>query len=200
MITRRGFIAASAALMVAPSGSAWALDETQARDFIATVVERLLSLIRADDPIEQKRLALRELLEETAALRTIARFSLGRPWRELSDAQRDEYVEIFTSYISRNYVRRFADYAGETVEVRSAVNEGPKKGVFVTSNVERLGAEPLVVEWRVVEKDGKPLIVDIYVEGVSLLLTQREEFDSLLDQNGGDVLKFMDELRQLAEA
>lgn len=194
--TRRTVLISAFAAFLTFGGSARALDEDRAMSFITDVVERLITLIQADQSVANKQAAFRMLLEDTAAMPEIARYALGRPWRELSDAERVEYDDLFATYISRNYVQRFDDYAGENVQVTSAVDEG-QKGVFVDSEVRRPGAEPLTVEWRVIERDGRPQIVDIYVEGVSLLVTQREEFNSLMDRNGGDVRKFISELRTL---
>ncbi|MEO1329092.1 MAG: ABC transporter substrate-binding protein [Pseudomonadota bacterium] len=197
--TRRAAIAAlffgSLALAAPHTASA---DETDAaKALVTSTAERLVALIRADQPIEQKRVAFRDLMNETAAMPQIARYALGRPWRKMSDEQKAEYLDLFPAYLSKIYTKRFNDYAGETLEVVGAEARGDK-GVFVNTQVVRAGAEPLEVIWRVQDKAGSPQITDINIEGISLLITQREDFQGQLQQSNGDVAAFLDRLRSLA--
>lgn len=167
-----------------------ALDVDGAKSFAQTTADRLLSLIREERPVEEKRADFKALLQDVAALPQIARFAVGSPWDSMSDAQKAAYEIAFAEYLSKIYVRRFDDYKGEGMTIVDAEDRG-KKGVLVNTQVEAPGAEPLSVIWRVTDRFGGVKLLDLNVEGVSMLVTQRDEFAGMLDRVGGDIDQFI---------
>lgn len=198
LFSRRAVLTASVvgAFALATPFGAKAADTETAKKLVSETAQRLVALIQSADPIEQKRTAFKNLMNESAAMPQIARYALGRPWRKMTDQQKAEYLELFPDYLAKIYTKRFNDYAGEQLQVVGAESQG-ESGVFVNTLVVRPGAEPLEVVWRVQDKAGPHQITDINIEGISLLVTQREDFKGQLEQTNGDVAAFLQRLRSL---
>jgi len=94
------------------------------------------------------------------------------------------------------YASRFGEYNGETFEVVSHRVDG-KSDFLVNSFVKGLsGGAPLKIDWRVRNKDGNMKVIDVIVEGVSMTLTQRSDFASVIQRGGGDVEALLEHLRK----
>lgn len=129
----------------------------------------------------------RKLMRDSFNLKKIARFVLGRNWRMASKEERKEYLALFESLVIKTYSDRFALYTGEGFIVVSAKKEG-KKDYVVNSHITRPnGAPATTVAWRVRNKKGKMGILDVMVEGVSMSVTQRQEYSSIIQRNGGSI-------------
>ena len=128
----------------------------------------------------------------------IARFVLGRYWRLATPAQQQEFVRVFTDYIAVAYSNRLSEYSGETLRV---VGSRPAPdGALVSSEIVRPnGQPPAHVEWLLTPQGGAYKISDVIVEGVSMAVTQRSEFASVIQRNGGQVQGLIMALRQKTE-
>ena len=93
------------------------------------------------------------------------------------------------------YANRFVDYAGETFKITGATPAGDSD-TMVSTQVVRPSGPPVNVEWRVRSRDGSHKIIDVVVEGVSMGVTQRSEFASVIQSNGGRIAGLIDALRQ----
>ncbi len=203
-MSRRRVLAAvfSAAIMAGGpwaglwSGAARAVETEAATSFVEGAADELLTLIKSDKTIDAKQTEFRTLIEKFVAFRDVARIALGRDWKGIDDAQRDRYVDAFLNYLSTTYARRFNEYGGEKLELLESQDAG-RKGVMVKTRIAGRpgGAEPVAVDWRIMDRNGPLQLFDIYVEGVSLLITQQSEFSQFLDQNGGDVEKLISNLQ-----
>ena len=178
-------LSASALVLAAPL-PAFAGDVNAARGHVERFAARLIKIVDSNDSISAKRAAFRRALNRDAAVRDMARVAIGRIWRSMSAGQRDRYTRAFIDYISTSYSKRFEEFRGRSVELGKASDEGEDFGVRVRS-VLKGGAEPIDLDWRVVELRGRPKVFDVYVEGASLLVTQKSEFEGILDSNGDDI-------------
>jgi phospholipid transport system substrate-binding protein len=116
----------------------------------------------------------------------IGRFVLGRYWRTATDAQKAEFLKLFEDMIVKTYNNRFTEYKGEQFAVIGT--RADHDSAMVTANIAQPnGRPPIKVEWRVLNEDGKPKIVDVVIEGVSMSVTQQQEFGSVIQRNGGQV-------------
>lgn len=159
----------------------------KAFDFIKSIADRGLGLLADKKMEEEKRKAeFRKLLHDSFDMKTIGRFALGRFWKTSSDAQRSEYLSLFENMIVDVYSRRFSDYNGQKLNVLKATPDGEKDAVVNSVIVPNEGPE-VKVDWRVREKDGQYRVVDIIVEGVSMSLTQRSDFASVIQRGGGSI-------------
>lgn len=143
----------------------------------------------------ERKARMRRMMDEYFFVPGIAQWVMGRFWRQATDEQRDEYVELYEDLMIETYVDRFATYKGETLEVtKTDVRDG--KDAIVTSTLLRPEInETIQIDWRVRASQGQYKIIDIMVEGVSMGQTQRSEFASAIKSNGGDIGKFLEDLR-----
>ena len=141
----------------------------------------------------------RQLFSEDFDVPGIARFVLGRYWRIATEQQQQEFVKVFADYIALAYSNRLAEYTGESLHVTGS--RPAPDGSLVTSEIVRPnGAPPAKVDWQLTQHDGAYKISDVIVEGVSMAVTQRSEFASVIQRNGGQVQGLITALRQKTEA
>ena len=159
-----------------------------AENFVDSMAGRAIAFL-GDDKISaaQKRGSFKKLLEDSFDMATIGRFALGTYWKSATEAQRAEYQRQFKAMVVTVYSERFTEYTDQTFRTTGARAEG-KKDVLVSSVIESAsGQNPVRVDWRVRNKGGSYKIVDVIVEGVSMSLTQRSDFSSVIQSGGGDV-------------
>jgi len=194
-MTRRSLIArlmtaaAAALALAAAAPAAQALDLDQAKTFVGTVAEKgIEDVVQADVPQDQKIERFRDLFTTYFDVPSIARFVLGRHWRQASPAEQERFIELFREVNVYTWARRFKDYSGEQLTIAGVQPDGDK-GAFVDTLVEQTGGQqPLSVRWRLRERDGGPMgmqVVDLVVEGVSMAITYRSEYASIIQNNGG---------------
>jgi phospholipid transport system substrate-binding protein len=97
--------------------------------------------------------------------------------------------------IVETYARRFSEYSGQTFGITGARPEG-ERDVKVQSEIRRPDGPPVAVTWRVRDRGGSFEIVDVEVEGVSMGVTQRNEFSAVIQRNGGSIDALLDAMRQ----
>lgn len=142
---------------------------------------------------------VRDILRTNFDIATIGRFALGPYWKEASEAQRHEYMDLFEDMIVQTYTTRFEDYSGQTLKVESSSSSGDKDFI-VTSQVVQKDGPPVNLEWRVRSKDGALRIVDVVVEGISMSVTQRSDFTAVVQRGGGNVDALLKSLRERKSA
>lgn len=182
------------ALGVMRSHPALALDAGAAEDHIESTVRELLDIVQGSGDARAKAGQLRAVMENRAAMPQIARFAAGTAWRDMNEAQQAGYSDAFAHFLSTVYARRFQGYAGEQISVSGVVDES-RKGSLVRSTVTQAAGAPIVVEWLVTDRPGRVVIADIVIEGVSLLLTQRDEVAGILQAHGGNIDNLIADLK-----
>jgi phospholipid transport system substrate-binding protein len=127
----------------------------------------------------------RDLLVSNFDMAWISHFVLGRYWNPASEQDRQQFQKLFTEYVVRSYGQRFAEYSGETVKVTGARAAGEADTLVRSEIIGPKGGDPTKVDWRVRKEDQGFRIVDVNVEGVSMVVTQREEFGTVMQRQGG---------------
>ncbi len=159
-------------------------DVTEASRFIQDLGDKAIRILRQpEQSLADREAALRDLLREGFALPLIARFSLGRHWRRATQDQRSDYQHLFGEYILKTYAKRLGGYSGESLSVVRTVPAG-KRDIIVDTRIDRPSGPSLVAGWRVRMIGTELKIIDIVVGGVSMALTQRQEFDSVVKSRG----------------
>jgi phospholipid transport system substrate-binding protein len=173
-------------LVLGGLGPARAEAAADAAGFINDLVGQAIKTLDNKQLSEQDRVnRFRTLLVEDFDMPLIARFVIGRYWAEASDQDKQQFQKLFQEYVVRAYAQRFSEYNGETVKVIGS-RKASETSTLVQSHVLRPnGAPPAKVDWRVRKGDGGFKVVDVDVEGVSMVLTQREEFGSVMQRSGG---------------
>lgn len=142
----------------------------------------------------------RGLFDQYFAVDAIARWVLGRYWRQASPEQQAEYRRLFEDLITYGYVKRFREYAGQSMQVTGALAIADNT-VIVNSQVESTsGGQPVAVDWRVGTRDGTYLVTDVVVANVSLAQTWRSDFASTIQQNNDSIEAFLQTLRERVAA
>ena len=144
-------------------------------------------------PQADRQARFRTLLDEHFDIPAIAKFTLGRYWRTATDEQRAEFRQLFEDFIVQSYSTRFSEYHGEAFQVVGSATD--ERGLtIVRSKIDMPSAEDIRVDWHLRAAGDGFAIVDIVVEGVSMAVTQRSEFASVIQSRGG-IAGLLDALR-----
>ena len=161
----------------------------RAEDFIGTLSAKAIELVSNEEvSLDAKRSSFAALLNDGFDMRWIGQFVLGRNWNLATPEQRIEYLDLFEKIIVFTYSKRFNDYSGQQVKV-TGHQLGKKKYVFVKSQFFdplRAGSS-INVTWRLLPRDESFKIVDVVIEGVSMGVSQRNEYNSVIQRNGGKI-------------
>ena len=155
--------------------------------FVSETGARVLSSLGEEglDSAEHTR-RFRGFLNEVLDLPAITRFVLGRYWRTASGEERSEFSSLFEKYLVQAYANRFRDLGDKKLAVlRSEELTGGQ--TLVISEIEAEGSPPVRVNWRIRGADQEFKITDVLVEGVSMSVTQRDEFASVIARSGGRI-------------
>ncbi len=195
------FRAVGIALLVLTSVSATPRDAAaqDAASFISSLGTRGLQALSPSLSEAQRETGFRELLVNNFDLPGISRFVLGAYARQMSPAALQEFEPLFRDYLTRVYTQRLSRYADAPFRVTGS---GPFGGeTVVKSQVWASGGSPVDLDWHVQNRDGRFVVTDVVVGGVSMKTTQRSEFASVIQRNGGQPDSLVSVLRQqLAQA
>ena len=162
---------------------------TNPSDFVQSAVNRASEILKQNISKEEKMEKIELIAEEVVDIKGIAYYSLGSHRKTLSSEKKDEYFKVFKKYFLKSFSSRLAQYSDPKIQVSSEkkLNE---KYTIVSSILLATEKTPQVkLDWRIVTKDiHKPLIIDVVIEGVSLARVQREEFNSIIQNNNIDGL------------
>src|SRR5438270_10284787 len=185
-----GALLASVVLLALP-GAARAQD---ARAFVGNLGQQAIQVLGPSVSPAQRVMRFRELFRNDFDVPGIGQFVLGRYWRAASPQEQQEFLGLFQEYIVRAYASRLGEYGGEPFRVLGSRPAGDE--TVVTSQIDRPNGGRVMVDWYLVNRGGAPKITDVYVGGVSMKVTQRDEFASVIQRNGGRVDALLAQLRQ----
>lgn len=136
----------------------------------------------------------RTLFNQDFDIPGIGRFVLGRYWRVATPAEQQEFLALFQEYVVRAYSARLGEYGGEPFRVTGARAAGTE--TVVSSEILRPNGNRIEVDWYLADYGGRYKITDVYVGGVSMKVTQRDEFAAVIQRSGGQVQGLLAQLRQ----
>ncbi|MCH2541183.1 MAG: ABC transporter substrate-binding protein [Alphaproteobacteria bacterium] len=145
---------------------------------------------------EEKENQFGKLFDKNFDVPSISRFVLGKYWKQASTDQKKKFIKTFRNYIVKTYSSRFGEYSGEQLELLNTENESNPKIFLVHTALQRQDAPIIKVDWRIGKKKDRFVILDIIIEGISLAVTQRSEFVSVIDQNEGNIDKLISLLKE----
>jgi len=166
--------------------------------FITNLGTQAIQVMGPSMPAPQRLARFRELLRDYFDVNGIGQFVLGRYWRTATPQEQQEFLRLFQEYVAQAYSGRLGEYAGEPFRVVGNRPNGDE--IIVSSQVVRSGGNPIQIDWYVVNQGGKPKIADVYVAGVSMKVTQRDEFASIIQRDGGKIDGLLNRLRQKTAA
>ena len=163
--------------------------------FVSTFTEEAISILSNDSINDsEKTKAFTSLVMSSIDLSLISKFVLARSWKESSDDQKQRYLIAFKDYFVNSYANKLDQYSGEKIAIIDSEEAG--KYVIVNSNIVREGTDTLKInlKWRLLNRDGQIKIIDLNIEGISLIIAQREEFQSFLANNNYDLDKLIEKI------
>ena len=153
-------------------------------------------ILNANIDTVEKTARFRTVFNDSFDIPAISRFVLGRAWRRASDSEKQDFLAVFEDVIVYTWSRRFKQYTGQTIKVLGTSPDGDT-GTLVNSVIKDLAGQTISVQWRLRQRGEGLRIVDIIIEGISMVITYRQDYTSVIRQNGG-IQGLLTELRKQA--
>ena len=171
--------------------------KTPVGKFVQSLGDRAIAVIANKNlTTDQRSDKFRQILQDSFDLKTIGRFVIGRSWNSATPDQQQEYMKLFEALVIKSYGDRLTLYTGEGFEVTSSRPESESDFVVNSQITHPDGSQPTAIDWRVRQKNGKLGVIDVVVEGVSLSVTQRQEYAAVIQRNGGQIDGLLTLMRQ----
>ncbi len=176
---RRLFLGMSLLLLILFSAPAWAAAPL---DTVKTEVNKVLDVLRNKSLKEEvKKEKLREIYKEMFDQVELSKWSLGRNWNKLTEAQRQEFIPLFEQVLEKAYIDKILAYTNEKIlfdrETKISENRVEVKTRIVTSSKE------IPINYRVLQSGGTWKVYDVVIENVSLVQNYRSQFSDILSKN-----------------
>ena len=161
-----------------------------AEAFVQQVLDEAEPLLDIADTDQQAFFdGIEALVDKYVDMRRVSLFALGQYARQISDAQKEEYLVLFDQYATQIYQNTLADYAGQKLEVVQSVDRSDRDIIVNSKIVDPAPGDPLtdtIFHWRIYrDRQGELSIVDAGADNVWLAIEQRSQFTSVIANNGG---------------
>ena len=165
--------------------------------FVQSTVNRASQILSDDISKSEKIEKLKQVAIDTVDIKGIGFYTLGKYRKELSDAQKEKYNELFKTYFLKSFSSRLAEYTNPKIDVQSQ-EKLSENYTIVSSVLVATDTRPEVkIQWRIYTKNpDKPMIRDLIIEGLSLARTQKEEFGSIIQSNDGNIDSLFSSLKK----
>ncbi|HTI80883.1 MAG TPA: ABC transporter substrate-binding protein [Acetobacteraceae bacterium] len=164
--------------------------------FIRRSGEELTSIMANTETAEARRRLLQPFIDRVVDVDAVARFCLGRYWKQATPIEQQDYLRLFHAALTKAVLVRLGDYEHNEVRVDVERPEMRDGSVHVATMVERTGTPPARVTWVVNLDPNNPRIIDLIAEGVSLRITVRSDYNAFLVRHGNNIEALIDALRQ----
>ena len=189
--SRRFFLTASLCSVLEPR-LIFASQQTTAVAIVDQAVSKINQIINSGDTQTQMLRSFERVFNVYADVPTIAKYALGRDARTASEDQLKAYIRAFSGYFSNKYGKRFREFIGGKIEIKSVVKINNYNSVNTIAHMPAY--EPFEVDFLVSDRSGQPLVFNLIIEGVNMLLAERQEIGALLDRNSGNIDALIDDL------
>ena len=170
-------------------------------EFVQLTVDEASQVLSDTYSKEERMKKLESIAKKTVDIRGLGFYTLGSHRKNLSDEHKKKYSNLFEKYFLKSFSSRLAEYTDPKIRVESSqkLNE---KYTIVSSILLATDKRPEIkIGWRIYTKNPeKPLIRDLIIEGLSLARTQKEEFNSIIQSNNGDINFLFDSLKKFIES
>ena len=160
---------------------------------------RALEVLGKNATPAQRVARFHDLFREDFDVPGIARFVLGRYWKTATQEEQQEFVKLFEDYIALVYSNQLAAYSGETLKVTGS-RTNAEEAIVASEIIRPAGTPPVKVDWHLTDRNGTYKISDVTVDGISMAVTQRSEFASVIQRSGGKVAGLIAQLREKTAA
>ena len=186
--------AGAAVAVVAPRLAAADLDP--AAQLIQRTAAQVIELIKTKTGAARES-GILQVLENDFDLNYMGRSALGVHWNQATAEQRARFLKAAANAEAHAYAERFGQYGGQTLTLGRVTSRGGSS--FVESKLNQSDGEPISITWEVRNEGQGPRIVDVKIEGVSMVMTRRSDFNSYIQNHGGKVESLIDELESRAK-
>jgi phospholipid transport system substrate-binding protein len=168
------------------SHAAMAAEASAAKNFIDGLATQVLTLVKDTGvSVGEKQAKIESIFSDKVDINFVAKFVLGKHWRTATPEQQASYVAAYKPFILKNYASKLTKYSGQTYTLKNARADGDAS--VVTMEINDPNGQTVNVDYKL-KGSGNFKIIDIAVEGVSLLTTQRSEFNGIVERKGLDGL------------
>lgn len=159
------------------------------RDVIKATTDQVLVEVKNDrealraDPAKMYNL-VSELIFPHFDFPIMAQWVLGSHWKDASEATRAEFIEQFRKLLVRTYATALLEFSNQTISYPDATDTQKGKTVLVRQAIEQTGSEPIVLGYRLHKPSNQWKVLDVAVDGVSLVKTYRASFVPIIKEGG----------------
>ena len=155
---------------------------------IAETVEEVLAVLRDKSvPTEQRIRSLEQIVYGRFDLYVMSRLVLARNWKRFSEEQKEEYVKEFKQYLTNSYGNRIERYDQQEVEIVGQ-REEPRGDVVIQTKILGGEFEGALVDYRLRKQDEGWRVIDVVIEGISMVSNYRDQFKSIVSSGGPELL------------
>ena len=166
-------------------------------EFIDNITEKASNILSSQDTKDVKIQELIKIGENSVDIDGIGFYTLGKHRKNLNDEQKDQFSKIFREYFLKSFSTRLIEYKEAKIVVISEDIKNEKYTIVKSKLLATSDRPEIAIDWRVYTKDpSKPLIRDLIIEGLSLARTQKEEFNSIIMNNDGDINALFTNLKE----
>ena len=193
------FVLFSSVLIITPIINFKSVDANSSRIKNAELLSKkifddIFYIINNNESDDNKKKSLLNLFDRHADVPIIARAVLGSPWRQLSQIERTNFTNAFRQYLAKKYTAQFSEFTGAEMLIERSRDSGGKAGIMVETRLLMPGSTPIKVGWQVSDASGKFKMIDVKIEGISLLTTERGEIRNQYSKEGRSISKLIDSL------
>ena len=201
-----GSLLAFTATMAVPALVATAIPATaraQTSDpaqFVQSLGDKAIAQLAGKQiPETEEQARFRNLLTEYFDVNAIGKFTVGRAyWTTATPAQQKEFLSLYEGQVANAYAKRFQDYSGFTFQV-SGQQKDDETDTVVNSDINRPnGGPPIPVQWRVRAENGTYKIADVVIAGISMAVTDKQQFAAVIQRGGGTIQALIDAMKSQA--
>ena len=171
-----------------------------ASEFISALSDEASNVLSSKLSDEEKILMLKKIGEDTVDIDGVGLYTLGKHRKTLTDSQKKQYKELFRNYFLKSFSGRLVGYSDAKIAVLSEEVKNEKYTIVFSKLIGTSDRPEVKIDWRVYTKDPEnPLIRDLIIEGLSLARTQKEEFNSIILNNDGNIEALFENLTKFLE-
>jgi phospholipid transport system substrate-binding protein len=146
---------------------------------------------------EDKIRKLKNIAKETVDIKGIGLYTIGKYRKRMTDKEKSEYLVLFEKYFLKTFSDRLSEYTNPKVSVNDSQKLNENYTIVSSVLVPTEERAEIKIDWRVYTKDPQNLLIrDLIIEGLSLARTQKEEFNSIIQSNNGDIDALFNSLRK----
>ena len=179
------------------TSSSWSKSASEFISLLSIEASNILSSKLSED---EKIIRLKEIGEQSVDIEGVGLYTLGKYRKTLTESQKKQYKELFRDYFLKSFSGRLVGYTDAKIAVLSEEIKNEKYTIVYSKLIGTSERPEVKIDWRVYTKDPEnPLIRDLVIEGLSLARTQKEEFNSIIANNDGNVEALFENLNRFLE-